>query len=195
VLLLLGVLVLPALASTVLPYWVPDRWGNAAGGGDGIAWVPAEVDPAARPSRFVHYARFSRWHLAELLSSVAAVAPLLPVLAPSLVPRVACSRWRRGRDAGVRPAAKATLTVVGVAAVFMAAIPLLWNHDFGMWGDWNLAACYLWPAHALGWVALGAVARETARGPGFYLGVALPLLGVQMLATAGLGGQLFAALR
>ena len=66
-----------------------------------------------------------------------------------------------------------------VAALFCAAVPLLWNHDFGMWGDWNLATCYAAPANIFCWAALLSAVDHQTEPSREYLNLALPVLIIQ----------------
>lgn len=44
------------------------------------------------------------------------------------------------------------MLILGLSALATASIPILWNHDFGMWGDWNLSATYLFPLNIFAWI-------------------------------------------
>lgn len=163
----------------VAPRWLLDDMGNADGGGDHIRFVPTEIDWSDPPSRMVYYTLLSRLHLADLGNALLVGAPIaLPVLLGLLA---------AGRHA--RPSA--TVVMLIVAALFTAVIPVFWNHDFGMWGDWNLATTYLFPLHALSWVWWVQTLERCDAGPR-ATGIAVFALGaVQMVGLVGLGLQLY----
>lgn len=126
----------------VAPRWLADDLGNADGGGDHVRFVPADFDRVDPPSPVLYYGRFEALHWADLGNAMFVAAPLVPllVLALPLAGRLA------------RPSR--LVRMLAVASAFAYVIPLLWNHDFGMWGDWNLASTYLFPVHLTGWVWL-----------------------------------------
>lgn len=163
----------------VAPRWLGDDLGNADGGGDHIRFVPTSFDWAHPPSAMVYYERFSPLHLADLGNALLVAAPIAPLVLLGLP-------WL-GRAARPSP----IVVLLFVAALFTFVIPLAWNHDFGMWGDWNLASTYLLPLHALSWVALVQALERTEPGPRWW-GAALASLGaVQGLGLVGLALQLY----
>ena len=175
----------PCMAVLVIPHYMRGDLGNLNGGGDGIAWVPLAVDEAHRPSPWVYYGMFSAWHFLDVLSAVVFAAPLA---APLLIAAFFLRNQAEpvgDTDTGVR-----VRFVVALATASCLIIPLGWNHDFGMWGDWNIAACYLFPLQVLGWLAFALAVEPFERRGGFYLGVFLPLVLVQVEAALGLALQL-----
>ncbi|MDB4977457.1 MAG: hypothetical protein JWN48_5798 [Myxococcaceae bacterium] len=178
-------LLVPHLLIVVVPFHLRGMHGNAAGGGDGIMFVPATIDYAQRASAWVYYARFTRWHLADVANALWISAPLaLPLLGVAFAQRIFGRfrfTWGESR----------LLALLGTAAALSAIIPLLWNHDFGVWGDWNLSATYLLPLNALAWLAFVYASRRRRRGVHFYVTVGLPLLIAQATATLGIAAQLY----
>jgi hypothetical protein len=163
----------------VAPRWLGDDLGNADGGGDAIRFVPWDFDRADPPSPVLYYGRFELLHLADLANAFFIAAP---IALPALV-----GLPFMGRAARPGP----LVVLLACAAAFALVIPLLWNHDFGMWGDWNLASTYLFPLHLLSWVW---VVQTLERFPGqTRYQVALPttLMGVQLMGLAGLAFQLY----
>ncbi|MGD8452911.1 MAG: hypothetical protein PVJ57_13910 [Phycisphaerae bacterium] len=175
--------VLPYVLVIVLPFYARGLVGNITGGGDEIMFVPWHVDPAAPPSRYVYYAMLSWWHAADLLSAVLVAAPLA---VPLLIGAGVCV-WRRRER--LERQDRWWLGLLAVAAGPCALVPLLWNHDFGMRGDWNLAACYLFPLNMLGWSLLAVLLRGSPAGWGRR--VVTPLLLVQLVLGVGILLQLW----
>jgi hypothetical protein len=184
---------LGVVALVLLPFWlVVERpfyskgdFGNATGGGDHIQWVPLSLDYAHRPSEWVYYSLLSPWHLADLASAIFFTAPFALPLS------VAAAGLRRADGGRLDHDERAVLTLLATAAATCAVIPVFWNHDFGMWGDWNLAATYLFPAHVASWVAFVVASRRFERPLSFYVGIAAPVLLAQVLASLGLLAQLY----
>jgi hypothetical protein len=175
----------PFVLSVYLPFYAHGDFGNVSGGADHIRWVPATIDYASRPSNWVYYSRFSAWHLADIANAVFVAAPLaLPLGAATLALR------RRAGDA-LDHDERSVLALLGCVAAACAAIPLFWNHDYAIWGDWNISATYLFPLHVLTWTAFVVASRRFERGLAFYLGVAAPMLAAQAIAWLGLLAQLY----
>lgn len=163
----------------VAPRWLANDLGNADGGGDHIRFVPAELDWAHPPSNMVYYTRFSGLHLADVANALLLGAP---IALPVLLGLVSLGRLARP---------SAYVVALLVAAAFTVVIPLFWNHDFGMWGDWNLATTYLFPLHALSWVWLVQVLERCDPGPR-ATGLVVGALGaLQMVGLVGLVLQLY----
>ena len=176
--------VLPYLLAVVLPFYAQSEFGNMLGGGDGIMFVPWRVDPAHPPSRYVYYALFSPMHLADLASTFLVAAPLALPLCVWAGWRLVRSRTRLSdRD-------RRWLLLLAAAAGPCLVVPLAWNHDLGMWGDWNLATCYLFPLNLLAWSLLVATPRlrEPACSRG---GTVARLVAIQVALALGLLLQLW----
>jgi hypothetical protein len=180
-----ALVLLPFWLVVARPFYARGDFGNAAGGGDHIQWVPLSVDYAHRPSEWVYYSLLSRGHLADLASAVFVSAPFALPLS------VAAAGLRLVGGGSLDHDERAVLTLLATAAAACGVIPVFWNHDFGMWGDWNLAATYLFPAHVAAWVAFVVASRRFERPLSFYLGVAAPVLLAQGLAWLGLLAQLY----
>jgi hypothetical protein len=73
------------------------------------------------------------------------------------------------------------------ASVFMIGV---WDFDFGIWGDWNIASCYLMPLTMLGWTAFTMAARG-GEARGLFVGLAVPMLLVQGLLALGIVLQFY----
>lgn len=163
----------------IAPRWLSDDLGNADGGGDHVRFVQADFDRVHPPSPVLYYGRFEALHWADLGNALLVAAPLMPLLLLSLP-------WI-GRLARPRP----VVWVLGVAALFAFVIPLLWNHDFGMWGDWNLAATYLFPMHLTSWVWLVQTLERFPRDDRSWSLIAGSALTLQLGGLAGLALQLY----
>lgn len=182
---LFGLLVvLPFVLVIVVPFYVQGDFGNITGGGDGIMLVVWSYDDAHPQSRYTYYALLSGRHLADLLSAFLVAAPL----AVPLCLAGGVLAWRR-REV-LEPQERWWLVLLASAAGGCLLIPLLWNHDFGMWGDWNLATCCLFPPNLLAWSLLAGAARLWRDAPGSGRRLIAPLLLVQLLLTVGLLCQL-----
>ena len=84
---------------------------------------------------------------------------------------------------------RVSLMVMGAAACL--AVPLVWNHDFGIWGDWNLAVCFLFPLNFLSWAIFVYATRGILREPLPRLCVTLPLVGAQLVLAFGILFQFY----
>jgi hypothetical protein len=139
---LLGAL-LPWLVFVWWPFGRLGNFGNSAGGADAYRFVPWDIEAARQTSSYVYYAMLSRLHAVDVLAAAVAACPFaLLLLFAALV--------LRRRAAGQRRAVHA---VFGTAAAGCTAVVLLWDFDFGMWGDWNIVTCYLLPLHLASWLA------------------------------------------
>ncbi len=163
----------------IAPRWLGNDLGNADGGGDHVRFVQADFDRVHPPSPVLYYARFEALHWADLGNALFVAAPLMPLLLLALP-------WA-GRAA--RPSA--AVRALALAALFSFVIPLLWNHDFGMWGDWNLAATYLFPMHLTSWVWLVQTLERAPRDDRSWSLIAASALSLQLAGLAGLALQLY----
>jgi hypothetical protein len=163
----------------VAPRWLSGDLGNADGGGDHITFVPDAFNWASPPSNMVYYTRFSALHLADLGNALLVGAPIAPLLLIGLP-------WL-GRAA--RPSEYVVALLV--LSLFTFVIPLVWNHDFGMWGDWNLATVYLFPLHTFSWVWLVQSLERLDPGPRWTTMAVGALCTVQALGVVGLALQLY----
>jgi hypothetical protein len=173
-----AVVLLPYLLVVALPFYAQGEFGNIPGGGDSIMLVPWRCDPAHPPSEYVYYAMFSGWHLADLLSA-------LLVAAPGALPLAICGGYLL-RGARLPAEDRWWLRLLAAAAGPCLLVPLLWNHDFGLRGDWNLAACYLFPLNVWAWSLFAAASRPWHTTAGFGRQIILPALLVQAMFAAGL---------
>ena len=150
------IVVAPYLWLIVLRFFTRGKFGNIAGGGDKIMFVPWTLEPG-KISKWVYYSMFSGRHWTDIGSAVLVGAPavllLLLVFAWLLLRRRAMLARRE----------RALAWLLAAAGGGCALVPLIWNHDFGMWGDWNLATCYLFPLNLFAWTAvLCATSRDDA---------------------------------
>lgn len=178
------VLVVLPVVLVILPRWLAGDIGNANGGGDANRWVPLDFDPHALPSDCVYYGLLDRLHFYDLANALLVSAP---ALVPALVAALAA-----GRAAGGRPGeSKRGVWLLAWASLGCLVIPLFWNHDFGMWGDWNLASAYLFPAHVLSWLLLVRTLGALSLSRTTFAACVVPVLLVQGLGTLGLALQLY----
>lgn len=177
--------VLPYYLRVLRPFYLRNSFGNVRGGGDGIAFVPWSVDYTDLPSRFVFYSMVSVWHFCEIASATLVSAPwALPVI-------LLCGAAYYVRRFSIERGDIHILLFLGTATASAASIPLLWNHDFSTWGDWNLSATYLFPLNVLGWTLLVVVLRALGIEGRRFVAVTLPLLVVQIYLTLGIQLQLY----
>lgn len=179
-----GVLIVavPYIYLLVEPFFIFRNFGNISGGADNIMFVPFSFDYARPVSPLISYAMFSWWHAFDIASALLIAVPAgIPLL------MAAAGKGRLIRRLLSLPE-KRILLLIGIAAAASLAVPLLWNHDFGMWGDWNLAAAYLFPLNCFAWTAYLATLRVSPSG--FRLRRAAPFIFVQLLFAAGFVMQL-----
>ncbi|MFH1748305.1 MAG: hypothetical protein ABIG44_14830 [Planctomycetota bacterium] len=175
-----GLIVLPFVLVLIIPFYLQGDFGNTTGGGDDIRFVVWHYDDAAPVSRYTYYSFLSGRHLADLLSA-------LLVAAPVALPLCLCAGvlvWRA--RARLETAESWWLALLATAAGSCFLIPLMWNHDFGMWGDWNIAACYLFPLNLFAWCLLTFTNRQRQDTAGFGQRLAVLLLLTQLLLAVGL---------
>jgi len=88
---------------------------------------------------------------------------------------------------------KRLFVVLAVSSIGAFMIPVAWNHDYTMWGDWNIAAAYLFPCNLLGWASLLLLFRLLSAGKETFARMALPMILVQILWGLGLLLQFYFA--
>jgi hypothetical protein len=180
---LLGVV--PFVLLVVLPFYVHGNFGNVMGGADRYRFVPWSYDQARLVSNNVYYGMLSRLHFDDVASAFWIAAPLA-------IPQSAAAGWLLWTRRVRLPAEEmGLLFVLLVAAAASTGMVLVWQFDFGIWGDWNIASCYLMPLALLGWTAFTCVARRAETG-GLFLGLGVPMLVVQALLALGIILQLHA---
>lgn len=174
---LLLLVILPYFLAIIRPYYLKSHWGNIAGGGDKIMFVPLTLTSQSSP--FITYSMFSAGHLLDFLSSVFVASPsAIPLAIISISFLLRARKWDDTEIAETR-----SLSFLLTAAVLCFSIPLLWNHDFGMWGDWNIATSYIAPLNLFCWSSLFALGKYHYfdRESTLYATIVLPLLLVQCL--------------
>ena len=167
------------------PFYLRGDFGNLSGGGDGIMFVPWKLVRGLPKSRSVYYSMLSGRHLAEIFSAFLVAAPLS-------VPFIASGTafiLRRGRryDAYERR----VLRLLALAAAVCLAVPLLWNHDYGIWGDWNLAACFLYPLNLFSWCLLVVATRGVFTDDASRFCFLLSLVAAQLVMAFGILFQFY----
>jgi hypothetical protein len=181
---ILGIVV-PWIALVWLPFYRHGNFGNSAGGGDGFRFVPWDIEAARLSSDYVYYAMLSRLHAIDLSAALLAAAPLaMPLMAIAVALRQRAARLWQHTNAGLH-------VVLLVAAVGSASVVLVWDFDFGMWGDWNIVTCYLLPTQVYAWTVFTDAMRQCADNtPGrqrdWSLTLVLPLVLVQLALALGL---------
>jgi len=185
VLIIVGIVILPYFYMLVQPFFLQGSFGNITGGADHIMFVPLSFDYLHPVSPLISYSLFSCWHLADIFSAMFVTAPLsIVLLAAGIYTMWRChiiltiAEWRN-------------LLFLGLAAAGCLSVPLFWNHDFTMWGDWNLAGTYLFPFGFFAWVMCLTVFRHTDLSRNDFLRLFLPLLFVQAVSAIGIIGQMF----
>jgi hypothetical protein len=159
VLLVAALVAVPFYLLAYRPFVAVGDLGNVHGGGDGIKFVPWAFGEGGPPSRYVYYTLFSPLHLLDIACAVFVASPALAALLPAGL----ATGWRNRGSLSVGDLrAGVFLALFGASA---ASVTVLWNHDFTMWGDWNLATAYLFPAHLAGWglLAIGGRGRIPRR--------------------------------
>ena len=175
---------IPVYELVLAPFFFRGVYGNTTGGGDGIMFVPISYDTP--PSVFTHYKMFSWLHAVDIFNSMACSAPLVFLAPPAA--------WFILREARQRSAWRDPwlqfLLVILCAGACALAVPLIWQFDFGMWGDWNLAATYLFPLHMFVWTAILHL-YHARRMEGALLSPGLPLIACQVVLALGMLCQLY----
>ena len=177
----------PFIILVVKPYFMDGNVGNISGGSDGIRFVPWHpIDYQLPVSPTVYYSVISKWHFLDILSALFVAAPLSCILL------VGSFVTLKSDKPELSPVNKSILFYLGTAALFCVFIPLFWNHDFGMWGDWNLATTYFWPLNLFGWSTYLLVFGQNGDDESKLLKETLPsMLVVQIVSFLGLFLQLY----
>jgi hypothetical protein len=184
-LLFVGLVVLPYFFLVTRPHFLAGDFGNLGGGGDGVMFVPWTITYGLPKSPHVYYTMASKAHLSEIASAYLVAAPLsLPFLAAGAV------FWRRRRRL-LAGRERRLVALLAVAAAGCAAVPLVWNHDYGMWGDWNIAASYLFPWNLLAWTWFVVTSRGLFRHDRARRWFMSSLLAAQVVMAGGILLQLY----
>jgi hypothetical protein len=77
------------------------------------------------------------------------------------------------------------------ATVFCLGAPLLWNHVYAIWRDWNLAATFLFALNLFAWCLLAAASRGVFADKAVRLGFMLSLVEAQLVTAFGILFQLY----
>jgi hypothetical protein len=177
-------LIVPFYLVVVMPYWGQGKLGNLVGGGDKIPFVPLHVDYLHSVSPNVYYSMFSIWHLADLANCFLLFATAtIPLLALLYLARPENSP--EGGDAGER----AIHLQLGIATVVTLLIPLFWRDAFGMWGDWNINATYLFPLNLFAWTLFVERLGRPGGRVGALLAAGMPWICLQVLLLCGFLAQ------
>jgi hypothetical protein len=156
----LGGALLGGLGPWLLFVWWPflrlGNFGNSAGGADRFRFVPWDVDAARQASAYVYYAMLSRLHALDVTAALVAACPFALLLLFS----VAVLRRRAGAEEARIPLEPHLVFLM--AGLGGGAVALLWDFDFGMWGDWNIVTCYLLPLHVASWLLFHDTLRHGA---------------------------------
>lgn len=185
---------LPALIfffTVLVPYFIANGtsyiggdYGNLKGGGDGIMFVPWKYPPGPTKSPFLYYTLFSPAHLFDIAGVLTVGAPFsLPLCIATVL--LVFSKTRKWSDFERRLA-----ITLGIAAAPCIAVPLIWHHDYGMWGDWNIACCYLFPFHLFSWYIFVTTSRTAFPADKGYLRLLFTLAVTQLFLALGLYFQL-----
>ncbi len=167
------------------PHYFEGDFGNLGGGGDGIMFVPWKIVYGLPKSRFVYYSLFSPHHLAEIFSAFLVAAPFsIPFI-------ISGAAFRFGLRRRFGAYEKRVLGMLGLASAVCLAVPLLWNHDYGIWGDWNLAACFLYPLNLFSWCLLAVAARGVIGDRTSRFFFMLSLVAAQLVLAFGILFQLY----
>jgi len=167
------------------PFYLHGDFGNASGGADNIMFVPLHLDYASPPSQDVHYSMFSSWHFFDILSTVLLACPFtFPLLISSIY---LILRYR----IFFTIIEKRLFWITGSGAFFCMLVPLFWNHDFGMWGDWNIAVTYLFPANLFGWIVFTTILQRFSLVTGRVFQFLLPMILTQVVLCLGMLWQLY----
>ena len=176
---LLGIVV-PWCLVVWLPFYRQGSFGNSAGGGDSFRFVPWDIETARLSSDYVYYSMVSRLHAVDLSAAMLTAAPwAIPLSVSAAVLRWrSAEHWQRGDDA--------LHLLLLVAAAGGLSVVLLWDFDFGMWGDWNIVTCYLLPLHIYGWTVFSDAMRQCSHRRSWQRTLLLPLLLVQCALAMGM---------
>jgi hypothetical protein len=179
------ILLLPYYLLIGKPFYLHGDFGNASGGADNIMFVPLHMDYANPPSKFVYYSMFSTWHFFDILCTMLLACPFtIPLLISSLY----LTRRYRILFTIIE---KRLFWITGSGAFFCMLVPLFWNHDFGMWGDWNIAVTYWFPANLFGWIVFHAVLQRFSLTTNRAFQVLIPTILTQAVLCLGMLWQLY----
>lgn len=171
--------ILPYLLVIIIPYYAKGNLGYAMGG-DEIAFVPwHSINYSHRPAAHVYYDMFSFWHATDILSAFIVGSPAVMILIPVLAFMAFCKPALSSSERSI-------VWFLGASALTCILVPLFWNHDFGMWGDWNLATTYIFPLNLFTWSTFLIVSRNPINGAELYYRAYLPLLTIQIIGTLGI---------
>ncbi|MBN1331488.1 hypothetical protein JW978_01215 [Candidatus Dojkabacteria bacterium] len=144
-----GLVLLPLLLISYNLFYAKGNVGNLQGGGDGIQFVPLSFDYANPVSQFVYYDMISLWHFIDIAWVIALSATfLIPVSVIYLLAHFRKINKKAILDMIWNPS---YLHFLLLTSLFTFLVPLLWNHDFGVWGDWNISATFMFPSQVLTW--------------------------------------------
>lgn len=174
---------LPWLLIVWLPFYRQGHFGNSTGGADAFRFVPWDVASARQTSQYVYYSMLSRLHLLDFTAAMLAAAPLAvpQIISAGVLRRRAGNQWNTQHD-GLH-------LVLASAALACTSVVLLWDFDFGMWGDWNIATCYLVPLQVYAWVVFFDAIRQLPQRRRLWLGVFAPMIVVQAALALGMWMQ------
>lgn len=173
-------IVLPYLLVIVIPFYAKGNFGYVMGG-DEIAFVPLHsIDYSHRPAAHVYYDMFSFWHASDILSAFIVGAPAVMILIPAALAFLAFCK------PALSSSEKSIVWFLGASALTCALVPIFWNHDFGMWGDWNLATTYIFPLNLFSWSTFLIVSRKFLSSSELYYRAFLPLLTIQIIGALGI---------
>lgn len=183
---------LPALLAAWTPWLVFVWWpftrlgnlGNSAGGADTFRFVPWDVETARQSSSYVYYGMLSGLHALDVSAALLAACPF------ALLLLVAAAVLRRRAGGHGDEAQAAIAAVLRLAALGCAAVVLLWDFDFGMWGDWNIVTCYLVPLHLCAWVEFDEALHRSVPAEWSRWMLVVPLVVTQVALGLGLWLQL-----
>ncbi|PWT88090.1 MAG: hypothetical protein C5B54_11165 [Acidobacteria bacterium] len=166
------------------PFYARGEFGNVAGGGDGIMFVPfVHVAPAwPRTDHMVYYSMFSLPHLIDLANAIMLTSPL------AVFSILTAAFWYR--KTYFLPKRITELLMCAIAATLgCGSVVAFWNFDFGMWGDWNICTAYLLPLHFCAWTII-AVWLAVSRNCRLFSCIA-GNISCQFIAMLGLAYQLW----
>ncbi|MCE5230568.1 hypothetical protein LLG95_13380 [bacterium] len=174
-----GIVMVPYYLFFIQPFMIDVEFaGNMHGGADQFNFVPWDYKKARAVSSYVYYGMISWRHAADVGMGFLVGAPLgVPMALAAMNGLKRLDRFERE-----------FLTVVALAAASAASVPMLWELDFGGWGDWNIITAYVYPLNFLGWVAL-LMARR--RMPVPVWSVLVPAIVVQIAMWMGIHLQFY----
>ncbi|MEN6625605.1 MAG: hypothetical protein ABFD69_05180 [Candidatus Sumerlaeia bacterium] len=175
----LAIVIAPYYVWFIRPFMIDIGYlGNLHGGADCFNLVQWNYEAARAKSDYVYYSMISWGHFLDIGMGFLVAAPLaIPMI-------LLAARHMKQLDAFDRE----ILVVAFIAAVSAAAVPLLWEMDFGGWGDWNIVTAYLYPLNFAAWAMLIVARRRMKIGVGSLLA---PALIVQVAMALGILLQLY----